>query len=581
MKLLLRIAVILGAMVLIPLIADGSTATYASRVPIAKGGYGGASPVPQTTLTTGASANDQFVGILSDANGSGYWLVASDGGVFTEGGASFHGSAGSMHLNRPIVGMAATPDGNGYWLVGSDGGVFSFGDASFHGSTGSMHLNRPIVGMAATPDGHGYWLVASDGGVFSFGDASFHGSTGSMHLNRPIVGMAADPDGNGYWLVASDGGVFSFGAPFLGSAITTARTTSPFVSMATTNYGNGYKLVSVTGAVSSFSNSIGSSGNPLPALGVNYPAVRFISGNWQAAFTKFSHVGSSWVRVDVPWPSLEPSQGTLDAGILASMSEVVAYASNEGMSVLFTVLGTPSWDQPSNHSGANASGSNLPPANNSYFAAAMAAVAARFAGEAVAWEIWNEPNEFQNFAANDPSQYVTMACAAYHAIKAVAPKAIVAVGALSGEATTWLAGAYSDGLHGCFDVISLHLYDRTLTPEPANWQPPVSVASDRQLMVDNGDSSKAIWITEFGWYADPNTADPLQVGAVTPSEQANYSVSFINQVGQNYPYVPVVMIYNGADAVGNSDPAIEFAGILDGNLNPKPVYGALSALYNG
>ena len=69
------------------------------------------------------------------------------------------------------MGSAATPDGGGYWLVASDGGVFNFGDAAFFGSLGNKVLNKPIVGMAATPDGKGYWLVASDGGVFSFGDA--------------------------------------------------------------------------------------------------------------------------------------------------------------------------------------------------------------------------------------------------------------------------------------------------------------------------------------------------------------------------------------------------------------------------
>ena len=51
--------------------------------------------------------------------------------------------------------MAATPTGRGYWLVASDGGIFSFGDAAFYGSTGSIHLNQPIVGMAATPTGQG------------------------------------------------------------------------------------------------------------------------------------------------------------------------------------------------------------------------------------------------------------------------------------------------------------------------------------------------------------------------------------------------------------------------------------------
>ena len=151
-------------------------------------------------------------------DGQGYWLVASDGGVFSYGDASFYGSTGAIHLNQPIVGMTATPDGKGYWLVASDGGIFTFGDAKFYGSTGAIHLNQPVVGMSATPDGKGYWLVASDGGIFTFGDAAFYGSTGAIHLNKPIVGMAPTPDGLGYWLVASDGGIFTYGdAAFIGT----------------------------------------------------------------------------------------------------------------------------------------------------------------------------------------------------------------------------------------------------------------------------------------------------------------------------------------------------------------------------
>ncbi|MGH9006016.1 MAG: hypothetical protein ACRDYV_23060, partial [Acidimicrobiia bacterium] len=83
----------------------------------------------------------------------------------------------------------ATPSGSGYWLVASDGGIFAFGDAKFYGSTGDVKLNKPIVGMAKSRAGDGYWLVASDGGIFSFGDAKFYGSTGDVKLNQPIVGM--------------------------------------------------------------------------------------------------------------------------------------------------------------------------------------------------------------------------------------------------------------------------------------------------------------------------------------------------------------------------------------------------------
>jgi hypothetical protein len=82
--------------------------------------------------------------------GGGYWMVASDGGIFDFGAAGFFGSAGGIQLNRPVVGMSPTPDGGGYWLVASDGGIFSYGDASFLGSAGSLHLNAPIVGMSST-----------------------------------------------------------------------------------------------------------------------------------------------------------------------------------------------------------------------------------------------------------------------------------------------------------------------------------------------------------------------------------------------------------------------------------------------
>ena len=80
---------------------------------------------------------------------------------------------------------------SGYWTVASDGGIFAFGDAEFFGSTGAVSLNKPIVGMAATPTGNGYWLTASDGGIFAFGDATFHGSTGDIPLNKPIVAVTS------------------------------------------------------------------------------------------------------------------------------------------------------------------------------------------------------------------------------------------------------------------------------------------------------------------------------------------------------------------------------------------------------
>ena len=223
--------------------------------------------------TGGMALNKPIVGMAPTASKAGYWLVASDGGLFNYGDAGFFGSEGGTALNAPIVGMAATPDGGGYWLVASDGGIFSFGDAKFYGSMGGQPLNKPIVGMAPSWDGQGYWLVASDGGIFSFGDASFYGSRGGQPLNRPIVGMASTSDALGYWLVASDGGIFSFGdASFYGSTGGTALN-QPVVGMAAAPGNGGYWLVASDGGIfnygsAGFNGSMG--GTPLnrPVVGV-------------------------------------------------------------------------------------------------------------------------------------------------------------------------------------------------------------------------------------------------------------------------------------------------------------------------
>jgi hypothetical protein len=45
--------------------------------------------------------------------------------------------------------MASTPDGGGYWLTASDGGLFSFGDASFYGSKGGSVIPGAITGVQA------------------------------------------------------------------------------------------------------------------------------------------------------------------------------------------------------------------------------------------------------------------------------------------------------------------------------------------------------------------------------------------------------------------------------------------------
>jgi hypothetical protein len=161
------------------------------------------------------------VGIVPTADRGGYWLDASDGGIFSFGDSGFYGSipglglhpAGSglpNSLDAPVVGMVPSADGGGYFMVASDGGVFAFGDARFAGSC-------PAIGgcvgaaVAVMPDatGNGYWVVTQSGLVYAFGDAPYDGAPGPQSV--PITAAVRTPDGRGYWILFANGAVSPFG----------------------------------------------------------------------------------------------------------------------------------------------------------------------------------------------------------------------------------------------------------------------------------------------------------------------------------------------------------------------------------
>ena len=113
--------------------------------------------------------------MAADQATGGYWLVATDGGVFAYN-APFLGSMGGKALNAPMHFMTGTPDFGGYRLVATDGGVFNYGDAQFYGSAAAPGSSGWSA-LATTTDNGGYWLFAAVGSTTetafdAFGDAS-------------------------------------------------------------------------------------------------------------------------------------------------------------------------------------------------------------------------------------------------------------------------------------------------------------------------------------------------------------------------------------------------------------------------
>ncbi len=239
----------------------------------------------------------------------GYWLVGSDGGIFTFGSAQFYGSTGSLVLQRPVVGISPTADRSGYWLVASDGGVFAFGDAGYYGSipgaglhpagSGLPHsLNAPIVGMVPSSDGGGYFMVATDGGVFAFGDARFEGSCPGMGgCAGAAVSVVPDATGNGYWLITQTGSVYAFGdAPFYGAP---GNQGSPVTSAVRTADGHGYWVLLANGAVFAYGDAT-PRGGPVGAVGGFNPASAIFSDASGGGYWVASGQGAVYAYGDAP-----------------------------------------------------------------------------------------------------------------------------------------------------------------------------------------------------------------------------------------------------------------------------------------
>ena len=239
----------------------------------------------------------------------GYWLVGSDGGIFTFGSATFHGSTGSLRLQRPVVGITPTADQAGYWLVASDGGIFAFGDAGFHGSIPGLGLspagsglanalNAPIVGMVPSADGGGYFMVASDGGVFAFGDARFAGSCpGIGGCSGAAVAVLPDATGGGYWLVTKTGNVYTFGdAPYFGAP---GPQGSPITAAVRSADGHGYFVLLANGTVDGYGDAV-SLGGPTGAVGGSNAASAVFTDAGGGGYWVASAAGAVFTYGDAP-----------------------------------------------------------------------------------------------------------------------------------------------------------------------------------------------------------------------------------------------------------------------------------------
>jgi polysaccharide biosynthesis protein PslG len=221
---------------------------------------------------------------------------------------------------------------------------------------------------------------------------------------------------------------------------------------------------------------------------------------------------ATWMRVLIDWHIVEPMPGAFNWGYV---DHWIDGALARGMNVLGLIAYTPDW--------ARVPGSyfSAPPVDPNLYAGFAQKVVERYGDRVSNWEIWNEPNLplFFGFVDNRADRYTDILKAAYPAIKAVQPNSTVISAGLSPSPEpdappTFVNEMYADGAKGYFDAMAMHPYvfPGGLTVDATNWR---DVEVVHQIMVDNGDGDKKIWMTELG----APTSAPSAEG-VSQDEQA-------------------------------------------------------------
>ncbi|RIK43964.1 MAG: hypothetical protein DCC58_08930 [Chloroflexi bacterium] len=306
--------------------------------------------------------------------------------------------------------------------------------------------------------------------------------------------------------------------------------------------------------------------------------------------------GFGWVRFQVEWSQFERAPDAWDP--LPVDRVVDAYAA-AGINVLIVVAKAPQW-------AVDPNGDQLL-ADWGEFEQFMFFMADRYKGKVQAWEIWNEQNLASEMGGTvRPRDYFELLKAGSAGVRAGDPDAKVVFGGLTPNGVNDPSIAYDDlqylqliyGLNGgeisqYFDIMGMHL---SSTHNDPDWMYPDNPGTEqgyndhasfffrrgeqlRQVMLNNGDDAKPVWITEFGWTTE-NQAPGYEYGVNnTEEEVAQFLVRAFEIATTEWDFVTGAFVWNlNWSTLAPPESEISPWSALNADWTPRPAYEALKAM---
>ncbi len=202
-----------------------------------------------------------------------------------------------------------------------------------------------------------------------------------------------------------------------------------------------------------------------------------------------------------------------------------------------------------------------PPANPNDYAQWVGQFAQRYGEQIQNYIIWDEPNLTTHWGNQhvNPIEYAALLTAASAAIRNADADAIIIAAPLAPNEETgpqnladhlYLQQLYEEGAGNAFDVAAGKPYgfhtspnDRTVENSTLNFSRLILM---REVMVQNGDSDKALWAGNWGWNSLPEgwTGNPSVWGQVSAQEQADWTLAALARATKEWPWAGILFLEN-------------------------------------
>ncbi|MCB9158333.1 MAG: cellulase family glycosylhydrolase [Caldilineaceae bacterium] len=309
--------------------------------------------------------------------------------------------------------------------------------------------------------------------------------------------------------------------------------------------------------------------------------------------------GYHWLRQEFPWEDIEihgkgdfedrrhePYRSAWD-----KYDQIVALAEQYDMELIVRLSNPPAWSR----AAGDDAGTYAPPDDFQDYADFVAAVVERYRGRVRYYQLWNEPNIYPEWGNQpvSPEEYTALLKAGAAAARAADPDVVIIAGALAStidlDGTVnagrnfndllFLQRMYDAGAADAFDVMATQGYGLWSGPTDHRMHPRVMnfgrVQFIRDLMVQNGDAHKPIWISEMNWNAVPDDVADKRFGQVTLAQQARYLPLAYARVQHDWPWVGVANTWylkRATDAWEQNRQPEAYFRLLAPDFTPQPVY---------